>query len=419
MLALEATVAAIGYVALACLLGQLMAAGFIMPDGEPNVLRRSLITSALVALLVFVGISVLGLLVQGAKLQRGIPSAELLWRYLTMTQSGHVWLARGAYALALVLMTWWLLQSDASVRGARWLAILSLPLVASRSLMSHAVAVRNNTAIILTADTIHSVATAAWGGGLIALWQMLFLGRSRWHQSIPWMAQCVERFSRLALVSVALLVVTGVYQTWVHVGAVDLFLKTDYGNVLLIKLSLLLVMLAFGALNLFSTKPRLAYAAQQNDDIQSASRAALRRIAVESLIGLLIFCATGLLTVLPPGVHAVHQTTSAVAPPVPPSGRDTTKAYDPAEGASVKILSPKNEDVIAGDRVAIQFRLTKGKRGHHVHAYVDGELIGMFQSKAGTLNGLQPGRHILQLRVVAEDHQTELDASDRIEIMVK
>jgi hypothetical protein len=60
-----------------------------------------------------------------------------------------------------------------------------------------------------------------------------------------------------------------------------------------------------------------------------------------------------------------------------------------------------------------------GKRGHHVHAYVDGELMGMFQSGAGALNGLKPGPHTLELRVVAEDHQTELDAFDRIEFMVK
>jgi len=336
MLALEATASAIGYVALACLLGQLVAAGFLMPDGEPKELRRSLIAWAWVALLVFVGVSVLALLVQGAKIQRGMPSAELLWRYLTMTQSGHVWLARGAYALALVLMMWWLLQSGANARGARWLAILTLPLVASRSLMSHAVAVRDNTAIIVTADAVHSIATAAWGGALIALWRMLFLGRRRWNQSISWLAESVDRFSRLALVSVALLVVTGVYQSWVHVGAVDPFLKTDYGNVLLLKLSLFIVMLAFGALNFFSTKRTLAGSAHQNSGSQSAIRKSLRRIGIEGLIGLSIFCATGLLTVLPPGVHAVHQTAAVVAPPVPLSGRDTTKAYNPAEGARVK-----------------------------------------------------------------------------------
>ncbi len=57
--------------------------------------------------------------------------------------------------------------------------------------------------------------------------------------------------------------------------------------------------------------------------------------------------------------------------------------------------------------------------GHHVHAYVPGELMGMFQSKTGTLTGLQPGRHILELRVVAEDHRTELDAFDHVKFTVK
>jgi hypothetical protein len=63
--------------------------------------------------------------------------------------------------------------------------------------------------------------------------------------------------------------------------------------------------------------------------------------------------------------------------------------------------------------------LHTGKRGHHVHAYVDGELMGMFQSKSGTLNGLKSGHHTLVLRVVAADHQSELDAFDRVEFNVK
>jgi hypothetical protein len=91
----------------------------------------------------------------------------------------------------------------------------------------------------------------------------------------------------------------------------------------------------------------------------------------------------------------------------------------PAEGASVKILSPKKGQVFKGDEVPIHFKLTKGKRGSHVHAYVDSELMGMFQSERGTLTGITPGRHTLELRVVAKDHQTELDAVDRREFVVK
>jgi hypothetical protein len=34
--------------------------------------------------------------------------------------------------------------------------------------------------------------------------------------------------------------------------------------------------------------------------------------------------------------------------------------------------------------------------------------MGMFESAKGTLNGVKPGKHVLELRVVASDHQTEL-----------
>jgi hypothetical protein len=91
----------------------------------------------------------------------------------------------------------------------------------------------------------------------------------------------------------------------------------------------------------------------------------------------------------------------------------------PAEGASVKILSPKEGQAIKGDQVPIHFKIVRGKQGHHVHAYVNGELMGMFESEKGALTGIKPGSHVLELRVVAKDHQTELDARDRVKFMVK
>ena len=94
-------------------------------------------------------------------------------------------------------------------------------------------------------------------------------------------------------------------------------------------------------------------------------------------------------------------------------------ALKPAEGASIKILAPTKNQTFKSDKVEIQYKLTKGKRGHHAHAYVDGELMGMFESEKGTLNGIKPGKHILELRVVADDHTSELNASDKVEFTVK
>ena len=91
----------------------------------------------------------------------------------------------------------------------------------------------------------------------------------------------------------------------------------------------------------------------------------------------------------------------------------------PAQGASVKIISPKAGQAIKGDSVPLEFKMTKGKIGEHVHAYVDGEMAGMFKGSKGTLNGIKPGQHTLELRVVSGDHNTELDATDKVAFTTK
>jgi hypothetical protein len=91
----------------------------------------------------------------------------------------------------------------------------------------------------------------------------------------------------------------------------------------------------------------------------------------------------------------------------------------PAQGASIKLISPKAGQTVKEDSVPIEFKMTKGKVGEHVHAYVDGELAGMFKGNKGTLNGLKPGQHTLEVRVVTADHNTELDATDKVIFTVK
>ena len=102
-----------------------------------------------------------------------------------------------------------------------------------------------------------------------------------------------------------------------------------------------------------------------------------------------------------------------------PQKAPAKSSLKPAQGASVQILAPTKGQIFKGYRVPIQFKLVKGKAGHHVHAYLDNELMGMFEGEKGTLNGIKPGSHVLKLRVVANDHKTELDASDEVSFTVK
>lgn len=125
------------------------------------------------------------------------------------------------------------------------------------------------------------------------------------------------------------------------------------------------------------------------------------------------------LTLLPVMAQAQHQHDAAQPPVKTAPAKASATPLQPAEGASIKILAPTKGQILKGEKVEIHYRLTKGKRGHHAHAYVDGELMGMFESAKGTLNGVKPGKHVLELRVVASDHQTELDARDTVEFTIK
>jgi len=128
----------------------------------------------------------------------------------------------------------------------------------------------------------------------------------------------------------------------------------------------------------------------------------------------------GSMLALPGFAAAQHDHSKGSEAPAKPAAAKTSKsALKPAKGAIIKITSPKKDQVFKGDKVPLEFKITKGKHGHHAHAYVDGELMGMFENEKGTLNSIKPGKHTLELRVVAEDHQTELNATDKVEFTVK
>ena len=420
MLAFEAIESGTGYAVLALLSGALVMAGFLLPQGEPKKLRESLTRSALALLVAFLIVSGFGLFLQGVKLHGGtIPPVEVLVRYLTMTRSGKVWLLQVFYGLALALITFWMARSTVSRKAVRVITLLALPLLASRSLTSHAFAVQESTAFAVTADAIHLVATGLWGGGLMALSWVLYSGIRQLGLPMAWASETVRRFSLIAIASVAILLATGLYQSWIQVGHLSALVSTTYGKILTLKLILFLGMAGLGAINLLSTKPRFLKAARQGKEEPSTAKMALIRIGAESTLALMVFLVTGLLTALPPAVHALHQAALVKNMSGSASASLTATRLQPAEGASVQILTPAPGQIFTGDQVPVQFKLLKGRRGDHVHAYVDGELMGMFLSKRGTLTGIKTGRHLLELRVVAEDHQTELDARDRIEFWVR
>jgi Copper resistance protein D len=116
---------------------------------------------------------------------------------------------------------------------------------------------------------------------------------------------------------------------------------TAYGRVLALKLVVFIVMLGLGALTFSPLVRRFFARLNRYTNELSLARKALSRIGAESFLALLVFFVTGLLTVLPPGIHAAHQAALANASAVTAAGGLTTPDLKPAEGARIEIISPK------------------------------------------------------------------------------
>jgi copper transport protein len=86
----------------------------------------------------------------------------------------------------------------------------------------------------LAADLLHLAGVAVWLGGLAVL-----LGVVLPRRDPAELRRVVPRFSQLAFDAVVVIVATGLVQTWRQVGTLDGLVATDYGRLLLAKMTLL------------------------------------------------------------------------------------------------------------------------------------------------------------------------------------
>ncbi len=120
-------------------------------------------------------------------------------------------------------------------------AICGLGVLATYGGVGHAAAGSAPTLALLS-DTSHLAAASVWIGGLVILVACL-LPRRRTRE----LAEALPGYSRLALGCVAVLAVTGTYQAWREVWPIPALWSTDYGRLLLAKVTgfLLIVAVAY------------------------------------------------------------------------------------------------------------------------------------------------------------------------------
>jgi len=181
------------------------------------------------------------------------------------------------------------------IRGAWIVATISAILLAvTPALAGHAAASPRFTLLMIGTDFLHVLGGATWLGSLLAVmlvgipFSLTLDGGER----LSSVASLVNSFSPVALASAAVVVVSGVIASWVHLEHLSDLWQTAYGKVLLAKLFLVAITLAIGAYNFRRVQPHL---------ITEVGGIRLRRsAAVELSVGFLILLVTGFLTGISP-----------------------------------------------------------------------------------------------------------------------
>ena len=205
--------------------------------------------------------------------------------------------------------------------AATLLVLLVAGMLFACVMTSHAAARMNGRGPLLLMTALHQLATGFWIGGLPYLILMLSRprdGLTQWSIS--------ERYSRSALVSVGILVLSGTGLTLSYMGSIAALIGTAYGVMVSAKVAMLAGLVVLGSVNYFLIR----------DQEPGSVIPRLRRIVeAEVGIGITVVLTAASLTSQPPAVDvqqeivSLHQIVNRLKPEWPrfelPTYADSTK----------------------------------------------------------------------------------------------
>ncbi|HEY5058632.1 MAG TPA: CopD family protein [Gaiellaceae bacterium] len=152
-----------------------------------------------------------------------------------------------ALVTALLFLAW--------LTDRRWLLwpafVIGLGFASGLSLSGHSAADAGHSWLSELADWVHLSSATLWVGGLVQLAAVI------WPAAPELRGRSFRRFSRVATVCVALLLAAGTYLSVLRLPHVHDLWSTHYGEVLLVKLGLVALALAWGAIHQFVALPRI------------------------------------------------------------------------------------------------------------------------------------------------------------------
>lgn len=177
-------------------------------------------------------------------------------------------------------------------------ALAALALAFTPAFSGHAATASRFPTLAILADGLHVIGAGGWLGSLLVVIAVGLPVASRLPHTDrgPAIAALVNAFSPTALFFAGIVVATGTFAAWLHMGALSAFWTTAYGRTLLLKLAVLSLVFGTGAYNWLRVKPLLG-------SEESARR--LRRSALfEVAVGAAVLAVTAVLVATPPPMES-------------------------------------------------------------------------------------------------------------------
>lgn len=287
--------------------------GEAVAASERRALALSWVSVALLALTTLVALALQASAVFDKPFGEAL-SPALLGRVITETGYGGSWLLQALSAAAIAVILFLLgvqvRRGGAGEHSALWWAGLAggAALLVAPSWTGHAAAAVRHFRLAVFSDWLHLLAGGFWVGGLfhLALTWPPALRQLNARQRAGSLRHIIRLFTRVAVPSVALLVLAGLYNTWAHVPSLRAFWMTPYGEVLALKLLLVLLMVLLGGLHNFyyGRKAALLEKAEGGGpvagDPDGLGRSFSRSVALEAGLGALVLLVTAVLVFMTP-----------------------------------------------------------------------------------------------------------------------
>ena len=165
------------------------------------------------------------------------------------TTFGTTWLIRMIITIIIIGLWFWIeKKSEISIKGQIPLLIASLILIATTTMMGHGASTELEAPWIL--DYAHNLLSSIWIGGVIFFAFVALPTITKTENSIKEKItlSLIPRFSGLFIIAIGILIITGPTLLWFLDDNVASLTDSTYGKLILIKIGIAAVMIAFGGL---------------------------------------------------------------------------------------------------------------------------------------------------------------------------